>query len=40
VEGSCDLGIEPSGSVRRWEILAAEQLAASQEGLSLMELYC
>jgi hypothetical protein len=38
-EGSCEHGNEPSGSIKCWEILrVAPQLAASQEGLSCMEL--
>jgi hypothetical protein len=36
VEGSCEDGDEPSGSVKCWE--AAAQVAASQVGLSSMEL--
>jgi hypothetical protein len=39
VEGSCEYGSEPSGSIKCWEILEQlAQLAASQEGLSSMEL--
>jgi hypothetical protein len=34
-QGSCDLGNKPSGFIRCW---VAEQLVASQEGLSTMEL--
>jgi hypothetical protein len=37
VEGSCEHGNEPSGSIKRWEVLGVPaQLAASQEGLSSM----
>jgi hypothetical protein len=37
VESSCECGNEPSGSIKRWEVLrVAAQLAASQEGLSSM----
>jgi hypothetical protein len=35
VEGPCEHGNEPSGSIKYWE---AAQLAASQEGLSSMGL--
>jgi hypothetical protein len=38
VEGSCEHGKEPSGSIKRWEILESERLAASQDRLSSMEL--
>jgi hypothetical protein len=39
VEGSCEQSNKPSGSIKYWEILGmAERLAASQEGLSSMEL--
>jgi hypothetical protein len=38
VEGCCENGNEPSGSIKCWEVLVAEQLAASQEGLSSMKL--
>jgi hypothetical protein len=31
VEGSCEHGNEPSGSLKCWEIRVAERLAASQE---------
>jgi hypothetical protein len=35
VEGSCEHGIEPSGSIKCWEVLeGAAQMAAPQEGLS------
>jgi hypothetical protein len=34
VEASCEGGNKPSGSIKRWEVLVAAQLAASQEGLS------
>jgi hypothetical protein len=34
VEGSCEHGIEPSGSIKCWEVPVAAQLAAPQEGLS------
>jgi hypothetical protein len=37
VEGPCEHSNEPLGSIKCWEILAA-QLADSQEGLSSMEL--
>jgi hypothetical protein len=37
VEGSCEHGNEPSGSIKCWEVL--EQLATPQEGLSSIE-YC
>jgi hypothetical protein len=38
VEGSCEHGNEPSGSIKLLETsLVAERLAASQEGLSSME---
>jgi hypothetical protein len=37
VEGSCEHGNEPPGSIKCWEVLGvAAQLAASQEGLSSM----
>jgi hypothetical protein len=36
VEGSCEHGNEPLGSIKCWEVLPAAQLAASQEGLSSM----
>jgi hypothetical protein len=39
VEGSCQHGSEPSGSIKYLEILGvAERLAVSQEELSSMEL--
>jgi hypothetical protein len=39
VEGSCEHGNELSGSIKYWgNFLVAAQLAASQEGLSFMEL--
>jgi hypothetical protein len=39
VEGPCEHGNEPSGSITFWgNFLAAAQLAASQEGLSSIEL--
>jgi hypothetical protein len=38
VEGPCEHGNKPSGSIKCWEILGAVQLAVSQEGLSSMEL--
>jgi hypothetical protein len=39
MEGSCENGNEPSGSTKFWEIFeVAKQLAASQEGLTSMEL--
>jgi hypothetical protein len=39
VEGSCDHGNEPSGSINAGKVLGvATQLAASQEGLSSMKL--
>jgi hypothetical protein len=38
VEGSCECANETSGSIKCNEILVAERLAASQEGLSSMEL--
>jgi hypothetical protein len=36
VEGSCEYGIEPSGSIKCWEVLEwlAAQLMTPQEGLS------
>jgi hypothetical protein len=35
VEGSCEHGNEPSGSIKCWEVLeVAAQLVASLEGLS------
>jgi hypothetical protein len=34
MEGSCELGNEPSGSIKCWDVRVAAQLAASQEGLS------
>jgi hypothetical protein len=35
VEGSCEYGIEPSVSIKCWEVLeGAAKLAAPQEGLS------
>jgi hypothetical protein len=34
MEGSCELGNEPSGSIKCWDA----QLVACQEGLSSMEL--
>jgi hypothetical protein len=37
VEGSCEHGNEPSGSMKCWETLS-ELVVASQEGLSSMEL--
>jgi hypothetical protein len=37
VEGSCELGNEPLGSIKCWEVLGvAAELAASQEVLSSM----
>jgi hypothetical protein len=37
VEGSCERGDEPTGSIKCWESSrVAAQLAASQEGLSSM----
>jgi hypothetical protein len=40
VEGSCEHGIEPSGSIKCWEVLeGATQLAAPQEGLSSVSKY-
>jgi hypothetical protein len=40
VEGSCEHGNEYSGSIKFWEISrAAEQLEASQEGLSFMKVF-
>jgi hypothetical protein len=37
VEGSCEHGNEPSGSIKFWEVVSvASQLVASQEGLSSM----
>jgi hypothetical protein len=39
VEGPCEHGNEPSGSIKCWEIPKyLPKLAASQEGLSSMEL--
>jgi hypothetical protein len=38
VEGSGEHDNEPSGSLKCWEVLVAAQQAASQEGLSSMEL--
>jgi hypothetical protein len=39
VEGSCEHGNEPSGSIKCWgNSLVAAQLVASQEGLNSMEL--
>jgi hypothetical protein len=40
METSCEHSNEPSGSIKSWEILVAERLAASQEGLSFMKLVC
>jgi hypothetical protein len=38
VEGSCEHGNEPSGSIKCWEVLrVAAQLVASQEGLNTMK---
>jgi hypothetical protein len=37
VEGSCEHGIEPSGSIKCWEVL--EWLVAPQEGLSSVSKY-
>jgi hypothetical protein len=34
VEGSCEHGIEPSGSIKCWEVLEGLHMAAPQEGLS------
>jgi hypothetical protein len=36
VEGSCEHGIEPSGSIKCWE--GAAQLAAPQEWLSSVSM--
>jgi hypothetical protein len=36
VEGSCEDGNEPSGSMKCWEVAA--QLTASQEGLSSVKV--
>jgi hypothetical protein len=38
VAGSCENGNEPSDSIKCWESLEAERLAASQKGLNTMEL--
>jgi hypothetical protein len=39
VEGSCEHRNEPLGSIKCWEVFEfTEQLAASQVGLSSMEL--
>jgi hypothetical protein len=39
VEGPCEHGNEPSGSIKCWEILEwLRKLVASQEGLNSMEL--
>jgi hypothetical protein len=38
VDGSCEDGNEPSGSIECWEILQGQRLAASQEGLGSVEL--
>jgi hypothetical protein len=40
VEGSCEHGNDPSGSIKCWEIFEYMRLAASQEGLSPMDLEC
>jgi hypothetical protein len=37
VEGSCEHGDEPLGSLKYWEVAA--QLAASEEGLSSVSKY-
>jgi hypothetical protein len=34
VEGSCEYGIEPSGSMKCWEVLEWLQVMAPEEGLS------
>jgi hypothetical protein len=37
VENSCESGNQPSGSIKCWEV--AKRLAASQKGLSSMDLF-
>jgi hypothetical protein len=39
VGDSCEHGYDPSGSIKCWEILVVERLAASQEVFSSMELF-
>jgi hypothetical protein len=39
VEGSCEYGIEPSGSMKCWEVLELLQLMAPQEELSSVSKY-
>jgi hypothetical protein len=36
VEGSCEHGNEPSGSIKCWKFLSSCKIGASQEGLSSM----
>jgi hypothetical protein len=38
VEGSCEFGIEPSGSIKCWETIESKQLGISRVVLSSMEL--
>jgi hypothetical protein len=38
VEGSCEHGNEPLGSIECWETRVAAQLVVSQEGLELHEV--
>jgi hypothetical protein len=38
VEGSCELGNEPSGSIKFWELPVAAQVVASRAVLSSTEL--
>jgi hypothetical protein len=38
VEGSCEHGNKPSGSIKCWEVIEAAQMAAFQEGLSSMSV--
>jgi hypothetical protein len=38
VESSCELGNEPSGSIKCWELPSAAQLVASRAVLSSTEL--
>jgi hypothetical protein len=38
VESSCEHDNEPSSPIKCWEVLVAEELVASEEGLRTMKL--